>query len=207
MPHNEIDFARHAQDLVEAGRLLHEKGWVPATSGNFSARLDDTSMAITVSGRHKGKLTLNDIMLADMQGNSLQAGCKPSAETHLHTQLYRRYHEVGAVLHTHSMNATLLSRLNDTALLLEDYELLKAFSGITTHASKITIPIFPNDQDIPRLANKVEAYMSSNPRIQGYLIAGHGLYTWGQDVAETLRHMEAFEFLFACELKLYEVRR
>lgn len=200
-------FTIHADALIEAGRILHGKGWVPATSGNFSSRIDEQTMAITVSGWHKGELNHEGIMRADMAGESLDAGKRPSAETLLHCQLYKRFAEVGAVLHTHSMNATLISRLHSDELVLEDYELLKAFSGVTSHEHTITIPIFANDQDIQSLAAKVEKYMDSHPPIHGYLIAGHGLYTWGSDVKETLRHLEAFEFLFACEMKLHEVKR
>ena len=200
------NFTLHADALIEAGRILHDRGWVPATSGNFSSRLDEQEMAITVSGWHKGELSRDGIMRADMAGGSLDEGKRPSAETLLHCQLYQRFPEVGAVLHTHSMNATLISRLHSDELVLQDYELLKAFSGVTSHEHNITIPIFPNDQDIPRLVEKVEKYMDSHPPIHGYLIAGHGLYTWGTDVKVTLRHLEAFEFLFACEMKLLEVR-
>ena len=124
----------------------------------------------------------------------------------MHCQLYQRFPEVGAVLHTHSMNATLISRLHQDELVLEDYELLKAFNGVNTHEHSITIPIFANDQDIPRLAEKVDKYMDTHPPVYGYLIAGHGLYTWGMDVKQTLRHLEAFEFLFACELKLKQLQ-
>jgi len=201
------DFAKQAAALVHAGRFLHDQGWVPATSGNFSARLDAQTMAITVSGRHKGELTTDDIMTADMQGRSLEAGKRPSAETLLHTQLYRRFPEVGSVLHTHSMNATLISRLHDGEVVLEDYELLKAFEGIDTHESTLVVPVFANDQDIPRLAQRVDAYMDSHPRVHGYLIQGHGLYTWAKDVKSALYYLEAFEYLFACELRLREIRQ
>ena len=207
MGHCETDFAKQAEALVHAGRFLHDQGWVPATSGNFSARLDGERMAITVSGRHKGELTLDDIMTADLQGNSLDAGKRPSAETLLHTQLYTRYPEVGAVLHTHSLNATLISRLCRGEVVLKDYELLKAFEGIDTHESTLVVPVFENDQDIPRLAQRVDAYLDSHPRVHGYLIQGHGLYTWGRDVKTTLHYLEAFEYLFACELKLREIAK
>jgi len=201
------DYQELADGLISVGRQLHDKGWVPATSGNFSSRIDEREMAITVSGWHKGELNREGIMRADMQGLSLDEGKHPSAETLLHCQLYRRMPDVGAVLHTHSINATLISRLHRDELVLEDYELLKAFNGIETHESRITLPIFANEQDIPLLAARVENYMDSHPPIHGYLIAGHGLYTWGRDIKETLRHLEAFEFLFACEIKMHEVRK
>lgn len=206
MSHTETEFAKQAEALVRAGRFAHNQGWVPATSGNFSARLDEKTMAITVSGRHKGELGMDDIMTADMEGRSLDAGKRPSAETLLHTQLYRRFPNAGAVLHTHSMNATLISRLCSGEVVLEDYELLKAFEGIDTHESTLVVPVFANDQDIPRLAQRVDTYMDTHPRVHGYLIQGHGLYTWGRDVKTVMHYLEAFEYLFACELRLREIR-
>jgi methylthioribulose-1-phosphate dehydratase len=127
---------------------------------------------------------------------------RPSAETLLHVQVYRHFPEVRVVLHPHSVNATLLSRLHSRHVLLQDYELLKAFPGVDTHACEVVVPNFANDQDIGRLAEEVAAYMESNAPVYGYLIAGHGFYTWGETVDDALRHVEAFEFLFECELRL-----
>ena len=194
-------FTNAAAQLIEAGQFIHSKNWVPATSGNFSMRLPDNTIAITVSGKHKGQLTFDDIMLIDSAGHSLD-GKTPSAETLLHTMLYARFTDIHAVLHPHSMNATLLSRLFTSELILENYELLKAFAGINTHESRVIVPIFANDQDIARLAARVSAYLETNKPCYGYIIAGHGLYTWGNTMAQTLRYLEAFDFLFSCELQL-----
>lgn len=199
-------FAEKRQQIIEAGRLLDRRGWVPATSSNFSMRLDDGSIAVTVSGFHKGALSEEAVMRVDAAGNSLD-GRRPSAETLLHTSLYNRYPDVGAVLHTHSVSATVLSRLHEGQLEFEDYELQKAFTGVASHEGKILVPIFENDQDIPRLAAEVERYMDGHPPIHGYLIAGHGLYTWGKSMADALRHIEAFEFLFECELTIARLQR
>lgn len=188
--------------LVAAGQRLYERGWVPATSGNFSARLADGRIAITVSGRHKGQLDDEDIMLVDADGEALDASKRPSAETLLHVRLYRRYPDMGAVLHTHSVNDTLISRLGGDEVVLDDYELLKAFRGVQTHETRIVVPIFANDQDMDRLADRVDGYMDRHPELHGYLIGGHGLYTWGTSVEEAMRHLEAFEFLFECEMRL-----
>jgi methylthioribulose-1-phosphate dehydratase len=200
------EFQARARELIEAGRYIHSRGWVPATSGNFSARLADGRIAITVSGRHKGELTEADIMAVDAEGRSLD-GRKPSAETLLHTLIYRRYPKIGAVLHPHSPSATVLSRLVRDELVLADYELLKALAGIDTHESRVVIPIFPNDQNIPRLALRVEEYLELHGDIYGYIIAGHGFYTWGETVRDALRHVEALEFLFDLEIKLHGVQR
>lgn len=200
------EFNRVAEQLIAAGRFIDSKGWVPATSGNFSARLSGGRIAITVSGKHKGQLCADDIMLVDAEGLSLD-GKKPSAETLLHTALYKRFPEVGAILHPHSLNATLAARFFDDEMVLENYELLKALNGIDTHETRIAIPIFPNDQDIPRLAGVVDDYLDRHNDIHAYIIAGHGFYTWGSTVAETLRYLEALEFLFECEIRLHGVTK
>lgn len=200
------EFIARSDELIAAGRFLFERGWVPATSGNFSARLSDGRLALTVSGRHKGRLTRDDILVADAGGRSLDAR-RPSAETRLHVQLYGRFPEAGCVLHPHTVNATLLSRLRRGQIELQDYELLKAFSGVDTHDCTVTVPIFANDQAIDRLAARVDDWMACHPGpIHGYLIAGHGFYTWGRSVEDALRHVEAFEFLFECETKLCGVK-
>ncbi|WEJ70066.1 methylthioribulose 1-phosphate dehydratase [Pseudomonas sp. PSE14] len=191
------------QQIIEAGRFLYGRGWSPATSSNYSARLAADRALLTVSGKHKGQLGVDDLLETDLAGNSLEPGKKPSAETLLHTQLYAWRTEIGAVLHTHSVNATVLSRLTPgDRLELEDYELQKAFAGVTTHEGRVTVPIFDNDQDIARLAAKVQPWLDAHPDCPGYLIRGHGLYTWGPRMSDALRQIEAFEFLFECELKI-----
>jgi len=201
----EQEYAARAAELIEAGRFIHAQGWVPATSGNFSARLSDGSIAITVSGKHKGGLVPADIMRVDAEGRPLD-GKKPSAETLLHTAIYRRYPWAGAVLHPHSPNAMLVSRLFAHELVLQDYELLKALEGIETHESRIVVPIFPNDQNIPRLSLAVDEYIEMHGDIYGYIIAGHGFYTWGSSVSDALRHVEALEYLFDIEMRLHGVK-
>ena len=200
------ELAPRAAELIAAGRELYARGMVPATSGNFSARLSNGDILITVSGAHKGKLDASQLMLIDAGGRSLD-GRRSSAETALHVQIYRRFPDSLAVLHPHPASATLLSRLDPGPCVLKGYELLKALPGIDTHDCEIVIPNFPNDQDIARLAQQVDAYMASHDPVVGYLISGHGFYTWGASVGDALRHVEALEFLFECELRLRGVAR
>jgi methylthioribulose-1-phosphate dehydratase len=195
------EFQSRAAELIEAGRFIHARGWVPATSGNFSARISGDEIAITVSGRHKGRLRPEDIMRVDGGGQSLDGG-KPSAETLLHVSLYRRFPNIGAVLHPHSPGAVLVSRLFRDELALDNHELLKALAGVASHETRVAIPIFANDQNIPRLAAAVEAYLDQHDAVYGYIIAGHGFYTWGESVDDALRHVEALEFLFEIEARL-----
>src|SRR3546814_17570780 len=85
-------------------------------------------------------------MVVDFDGKAVGSDHRPSAETLLHTQLYRRFGDVGCVLHTHSQVQTVASRLFAGAghVRLEGYELLKAFSGNTTHETELDLPVLPH---------------------------------------------------------------
>jgi methylthioribulose-1-phosphate dehydratase len=199
---------RHlAGEIIANLRELAAAGLTPATSSNFSCRLDERHAAITVSGRDKGRLVDDDIMVVDFDGNAVGSDRRPSAETLLHTQLYRRFDEIGCVLHTHSQAQTLASRIfsGPGHVPLEGYELLKAFAGNETHETRIDLPVLPNTQDMRTLAAQVDALLDRQC-MWGYRIDGHGLYTGGRDMAEARRHLDAFEFLLGCELELRKLK-
>ena len=203
VPYDPARLRELAQLLIGNIRELAQAGWTPATSSNFSHRLDDRHAAITVSGRDKGRLVEDDIMVVDFDGQAVGRPLRPSAETLLHTQLYRRFPDIGCVLHTHSPVQTVASRLYAGAghVRLAGYELLKAFHGNSTHETAVDVPVFANTQDMDVLAAQVDALLDRQA-MWGYLIDGHGLYAWGRDMAEARRHLEAFEFLLGCELEL-----
>lgn len=199
-------FERCAERIIAVSRDIYSRGWSPATSSNYSMRINKRCCAITVSGKHKGELGLRDVMAVDLCGNALM-DLKPSAETLLHTQLYAREADIGAVLHTHSVRATVLTMEQPAldTLVLHGYELLKAFSGVKTHDTEVRIPVFDNTQDMVVLSQQVEARMQEDGTGVAYLIRGHGLYTWAEDMTACMRQLEALEFLLDCEWQRYAV--
>ena len=200
------DFDTAADAIVAAGRFMDQRGWAPAGSGNYSHRLDDGSIAITVSGTHKGRITPADVMRVDIQGRSLD-GRTPSAETLLHTLIYRMFKRVNVVLHSHSVAAVVLTRLiRDDRIRLSNYELLKAFRGIETDDAVMDVPVFANSQNMTKLSTQAEgALLQGSTPI--FLIRDHGLYGWGDDLDEALRVIEAAETLFSCEVELMKAGR
>jgi methylthioribulose-1-phosphate dehydratase len=180
-------------------------GWAPATSTNYSVRLPDDAApaycAITSSGVNKGTIEVKHILAIDQHGRPIDAdGLKPSAETPLHLLLYRTM-DAGAVLHTHSLPAALLSQLarDEGQVLISGWELLKGLSGIDTHEVEISLPVFPNSQDMQALSARVEQSFSTKRACYGFLLAGHGLYVWGKDLPEAKRHLEVLEYLLQCQ--------
>jgi methylthioribulose-1-phosphate dehydratase len=196
---NAQSFADAAQGVIAMAHFAGERRWVPATSGNFSVRIDGRRAAVTATGADKARLTEAEIIEAEISGPKHP---RASAEAPLHLMRYAADASVGAIAHIHSLPATLLSRRHEAAgaLRLEGWELLKAFSGIETHDMALEIPIVPNDQDTDRLGALVEERLKKSGPAYGYLIAGHGLYVWGASAQDAIRHMDAFDFLLTAQL-------
>lgn len=195
-----VSLAEAAVRIPATGRWLDAKGWAPATAGNYSMRLDDGSFAVTVSGRHKGRLTEADVMQVDADGGALD-GKLPSAETRLHLDLYRLFPACGAVLHSHSPPAVGLSRaVAGDGFRLTGHEMLKVLQGIYTHDVSIVLPIVDNSQDMDALATAIRPMLLAPGSIPAYLIRSHGLYGWGRDMDEAERVIEGIEWMIAAEL-------
>ena len=207
-----------SRDLARIGRRFYDRGWVLGTSGNFSAvlRRDPLRLAITASAMDKGALRSDHILEVDETGELVahrrRAGARPrktgsrvsnrspfepSAETLLHLEIVHR-RGANAVLHTHSVWATMLSDVHAPrgGLVLQGYEMLKGLKGVGTHDHREWVPIVENDQDMTRLARRVAAALDSDRGAHAILLQRHGLYTWGESLADAVRHVEILEFLF-----------
>lgn len=195
-----------SSELVDCIHFLHQKGFAPATSSNYSFRIPgDSQIHISSSGVDKGTFSAKHLMLVDIGGQPVNDQRKPSAETLLHTMIYEKKPEIACVLHTHTVYNTVLSAIfeHDGSLRLEGFEVLKGLSGIRTHDTFVDVPIFSNSQDMDELSDKIKTYWVQHPEMKGFLLAGHGLYTWGKSIAEAKRHIEVFEFLFECFYKIH----
>ncbi len=187
-------------ELCSTASGCYSRGWVPATSGNFSVRWG-SRIYITATGLDKGTLTPDDLLEIDMDGVVLGGKGRPSAETSLHTVIYRERAHARAILHVHTIWNTLLSGklASSGCVSLTGYELLKGLAGVTTHEHTERVPIIENTQNYALLSERFRDALRNNPDAHGVLLSRHGLYTWGESVAEARRHLEALEFLFEVE--------
>lgn len=194
--------------LVEIIHLFYARGWSLATSTNYSFRnpvpYDDT-YCISKSGIDKGRFSSEDLMDIDSEGKATAAyaGLRSSAETLLHTLLYEDS-DTQAVLHTHSANATVLSQKYAEAgqITWQGYEMIKGIEGNRSHENTLTVPIFANSQDMPALSKEIRQYYEQQPsKVPAFLLAGHGLYAWGNSLEQAQRHLETIEFLLDCQMK------
>lgn len=188
------------EELAEIGREFYRRGWVLGTSGNFSMLLarNPQRVVVTASGLEKGKLDETDFLELDDDAEILQGFGKPSAETLIHLTIYRYLPKARSILHTHSVWGTILSDhfFEQGAINIEGYEMLKGLSGVKTHEHLEKVPIVENSQDYVALSHVIENVIRENDEIHGIYLRRHGLYTWGDSVAEARRHVEIFEFLF-----------
>jgi methylthioribulose-1-phosphate dehydratase len=191
-----------AESLCATARWCYTQGWVPATSGNFSVRVGGRVL-ITASGLDKGLLTPEGLLEVDLEGRVLGGAGRPSAETGLHLVLLKARPEIGAILHVHTVWNTLLSGIYEADRHVEigGYELLKGLSGVSSHTHAERVPILENSPDYAELTAKLAEVLVEYPDAHGVLLRRHGLYTWGESVAEARRHLEALEFLFEVEAR------
>lgn len=184
--------------LAQIGQDFYRRGWVLGTSGNFSAVVSQTPLRllITASGMHKGQLTTEQFVRIDEQAKVIDGAGRPSDEAKLHLALVKM-RGAQAVLHTHSVWSTILSNAfaAEGGVKITGYEMLKGLSGVRTHEHEEWLPILENAQEMTALAARLEDVLHAHPAVHAFLLRGHGLYTWGQSIAEAHRHIEILEFL------------
>lgn len=199
---------------------IHRRGWCDGTGGNFSCVLqrEPLQLLMAPSGVDKGSVAPEALIVVDAQGTVIEGSGAASAETALHLAIVGVC-QAGAVLHTHSQAGTLLSRLaleessglegdpGVAGLALSGLEMLKGLEGIRTHDTTVTVPVLANDQDLISLSERARPVLREAPH--GLLLAGHGLYAWGDTLAQAMRHLEILEFLLEqhWRLRLLEALR
>ncbi len=185
--------------MIAIGKSFYQRNWVLGTSGNFSVLLnrDPFELLVTESGVHKGMLAPQNFLTIGPKAEVISGSGKPSAETLIHLAILGQF-QAGCILHTHSIWSTLLTDLdsNSDGLVIEGYEMLKGLHNVRTHEHSEWIPILENSQNYPELAHQVTTLLQAHPRVHAILLRKHGVYTWGEDILEAMRHIEILEFLF-----------
>ena len=193
--------------LVQAIQSLHKRGWCDGTGGNFSVVLQHQPLRLLMapSGVDKGQINADQLIVVDQTCNVLTGEGNASAETALHLRIVDAT-KAGAVLHTHSVPGTVLSHHyeNDGVITLDGWEMLKGLHGINTHATSIKIPVISNSQSMQALSDAIAPSLASAPC--GFLVAGHGLYAWGESLESSKRHIEILEFLLNAKLTQMMIR-
>lgn len=194
-----VNLPEIASSLASVAKSLHARGWLLGTSGNLSAvvQREPLHLAMSPSGIDKGELTPQQVLTIDEHANVISDhGVKPSDESLLHICIVKQ-RGAGAVLHTHSVWNTMLSDLfsAEGGVNIQGYEMLKGLQDVRTHEHSEWLPIVKNSQDMQTLADTIALTLEEHKAAHGFLLERHGLYTWGENLAQAKRHIEILEFL------------
>jgi methylthioribulose-1-phosphate dehydratase len=191
----------------EAGAVLAAEaarfasfGWMRGTSGNLSLVLsrEPLRLAVTASGRDKGSLTADDVVVVDAQGRAVSGTARPSAEAALHARV-ARVTGANATVHVHTVTAVVAARRWPTGVEVADLEMLKGI-GLPAAGETVTLPVIRNSQDMVELGDRLEA--ARHPRIPAVVVADHGLYAWGTDPLQARHHTEIVQWLLETAVAL-----
>jgi len=171
----------HRNDIVEVGRRLYSKGFIAAADGNISVRMDPDRILTTPSGRNKGRLAPEDLVVTDMQGRKTYGRLEPSSELEMHLVMYHEWSDVGAVVHAHPPHASgfAVAGIPMDQPLLSEVVLTLGTVPLAEYGTPTT----------PELAEAVRPYA----RFDGILLANHGALTVGGDVYHAYDRMETLE--------------
>lgn len=192
-------------ELADIKDELAERDWFMGTSGNLAIKVSDNPLQflVTASGKDKRKRTEEDFLLVDEFGNAVEENhLKPSAETLLHVEIYRKTN-AGCSLHVHTIDNNVISEVygNQGEVTFKGQELIKAFNKWEEDAV-LTIPIIKNYAHIPTLAQAFSEHIKEDSG--AVLIRNHGITVWGRNAFEAKKILEASEFLFKYQLRLLE---
>ena len=170
--------------LAAAGRRLDSLGFVPATDGNLSLRISPDRLLVTPSGRPKGDLSEEELLVTDLDGRVVEGEGIPSSELPMHLAVYRRRPDVGAVVHAHPPTASGFSvaGIGLTSPILPEILVTVGPVPLTPYAT-------PGTGEIPA------AIAPFLDRHDAFLLANHGVLTLGRDLSEALHRMERVEHL------------
>jgi L-fuculose-phosphate aldolase len=170
------------RDIVDIGKLVFQKGWIAANDGNISVRLDDGSILCTPTAVCKGMMTVDDLIICDMEGKKIEGTREHTSEIAMHTTIYKMRPDVHSVLHAHPPVATgfaAAGRALNLALLPE------VVIGLGS------VPLA--DYGLPGTPALTEGMLPYIPKYDAILMANHGAVCYGIDVHQAYFRMETVE--------------
>ena len=200
-PSADVVVAAGTRLAAEAARFAG-LGWMRGTSGNLSEVLERAPLrlAVTSSGVDKGEMTGTDVVVVDRAGAPIAIADlvdrRPSAEAGLHARVAAET-GAGAVVHVHALSAVVAARRWPGGVALRDVEMLKGI-GRAAHGEAVIVPVIANSQDMDELGDRFVA--SRRDGVPAVIVAGHGMYVWGDDLRQARHHTESIEWLLSFAL-------
>ena len=184
------------KEVYEANMELPRRGLITYTWGNVSGRDAETGyFVIKPSGVDYDKLTPDDMVVVDLNGKVIEGKYRPSSDTPTHIELYKKYPEIGGIVHTHSPEATSWAQAGRSIPLYgtthADY-----FYGSIPCARSLTKEEIEGEYEKNTGLVIIETFEENgiNPvYTPGVLCCNHGPFTWGKDAAEAVHNAVVLE--------------
>jgi L-fuculose-phosphate aldolase len=173
---------QHRRQICRIGRWMYSKGHVVANEGNLSVRLDEHRILVTPSGKCKGRLTIEDLLVTDLSGEVVCGAGRPTSEMQMHLLYYRSRPDVRAICHAHPPTATGFAAAGRS---LEEPVLPEVVVGLGK------IPLAPYGTP-----GTWELCAGLEPLVHNYdaiLLENHGVVTCGPDMGTAYQRMETVE--------------
>lgn len=170
------------REIIRCGALLHTSGFIAATDGNLSVRLDDNRVLVTPTGMSKGMMKTSDLVIVDMEGRKLKGRRQVTSEIGMHLLVYRMRPDVNAVVHAHPRTATGFAA---AGIALNQPLVCEVVIGLGQ------IPLAPyGTPGTPELAETLKPLI---PDFDAILMANHGVVAYGTDLQSAYMKMETVE--------------
>jgi L-fuculose-phosphate aldolase len=173
---------QHRVAMVEFGRLLHGNGFVAATDGNLSVRLDERRLLVTPTFMSKGRMRPSDLVVVDLDGQRVAGKRNVSSEIGMHLLIYRLRPEVRGIVHAHPPTATGFAA---SGLGLNRPLVCEVVVGL----GEIPLARY-GTPGTPELAEALEPLIPGHDAI---LMANHGVVTYGSSLEDAYMKMETVE--------------
>jgi len=164
-------------ELVRIARLMYDRGYNSSIDGNLSYRLSDNSILLTPTGIHKGFMSPESLIIADLDGKLLRGNSQPTSEYRLHIKIFKNRADIRCIIHTHS-----------------PYALAASLAEIDLHQTYLTVAPVPTTK-YARISSEQSAEVLE-PYIEKYnwaIIPRHGVVAWSDTIWNTFLRIEGLE--------------
>jgi len=170
------------EEIVSLGRMMHQKGFVVATDGNMTVRLDAGQVLATPTSMSKGSMEPDDLVVVDMEGGKIRGRRAVSTEIGMHLLIYRLRPDVKGIVHAHPITATgyAAAGIELNCALLSEVVVCLGSVPLAHYATPGTA----------ELAASIEPLVSRHDAI---LMANHGVVTYGDSLRSAYMQMERVE--------------
>jgi methylthioribulose-1-phosphate dehydratase len=200
-----METQKNRELVCELCRNLYRLGWASGTGGGMSIK-EGGRIYMAPSGVQKERLLPEDIFVLNEEGGTLE---EPGGAIQLSqcAPLFMHAYKIrsaGAVLHSHSIHANLVTQLFNKKFIIQGMEMQKGLEGYGAFDT-LEVPIIENTAQERDLADSLAAAIQDNPKTHAVLVRNHGVYVWGRNWKQAKTQAECYDYLFETAIRMKQL--